>query len=67
MVKLPVNETGLVLGKRVDDCDFIYITPSHQYPTTVTMPLEQRLRLLKKASESDTIIIEDDYENEVKR
>jgi len=65
LVSLPVSESGLVISDRLDNCDFIYITPSHQYPTTVTMPLEQRLQLLKKASESNFILIEDDYENEV--
>jgi GntR family transcriptional regulator/MocR family aminotransferase len=55
----------MVISERFDGCDFIYTTPSHQYPITVTMPLEQRLRLLKKASDSDIVFIEDDYEREV--
>jgi GntR family transcriptional regulator/MocR family aminotransferase len=62
---LPVDESGLIISNQLNDCDFIYMTPSHQYPTTVTMPLDRRLELLKKASESDIILIEDDYESEV--
>lgn len=65
LVHLPVDEHGVVLSSAMDECDFIYLTPSHQYPTTVTIPLTQRLSLLKKASESDIILIEDDYESEV--
>ena len=65
LVSLPVGESGLFIGAHLDNCDFIYITPSHQYPTTVTMSLDQRLHLLNKASESDFILIEDDYESEV--
>lgn len=65
LVRLPVNEFGLVMNSRLDDCDFIYTTPSHQYPTTVTMPLDHRLSLLKMASQSDFVLIEDDYESEV--
>jgi GntR family transcriptional regulator/MocR family aminotransferase len=65
LIRLPVNESGLMINDRLDDCDFIYITPSHQYPTTVTMSLEQRLKLLRKVSASDIVLIEDDYENEV--
>ena len=42
----------------------MFATPSHQYPTTVTMPLERRMALLKKAREKDFLIIEDDYEFE---
>ncbi|MCZ6830204.1 MAG: PLP-dependent aminotransferase family protein, partial [Gammaproteobacteria bacterium] len=52
------------IDSRIDDCDCIYVTPSHQSPTTVTMPLENRYRLLRKAVQSDIILIEDDYENE---
>lgn len=65
LIGLPVDESGLVISDRLDACDFIYITPSHQYPTTVTMPLNRRLDLLKKASQSDIVLIEDDYESEI--
>ena len=65
LIRFGVDANGLMLNQHLEKCDFIYITPSHQYPTTVTMPLEHRLRLLKKASESDFILIEDDYESEV--
>ncbi len=65
LVGLPVDESGLVISDRLNSCDFIYITPSHQYPTTTTMPLDRRLRLLKQAVESDFILIEDDYESEI--
>jgi GntR family transcriptional regulator / MocR family aminotransferase len=64
-VKLvPLDEKGLVVGPQLDDADVVFTTPSHQFPTTVTMPLERRMALLKKASEKDFIIIEDDYEFE---
>ena len=44
--------------------DLVFMTPSHQFPTTVTMPLERRLELLKLAAKRDFVIIEDDYEFE---
>lgn len=62
---VPVGREGLVVDEHLDDLDFIYFTPSHQYPTTVTMPLETRLNLLKRAAEEDFILIEDDYESEM--
>lgn len=65
LIGLPVDDAGLKISDQLDHCDFIYITPSHQYPTTVTMPLNRRLHLLKKASQSDIVLIEDDYESEV--
>jgi GntR family transcriptional regulator / MocR family aminotransferase len=61
---VPVDEHGLTISPALDSADLVFATPSHQYPTTVTMPLERRLALLKKAREKDFIIIEDDYEFE---
>ncbi len=61
---VPVDEYGLTLSPLLDTVDIVFATPSHQYPTTVTMPLERRLALLKKAREKDFLIIEDDYEFE---
>ena len=60
----PVDQAGLMVGEALDKADIVYATPSHQFPTTVTMPLERRMALLKKASEKNFIIIEDDYEFE---
>ncbi len=61
---VPVDEHGLTLAPELDSADVMFATPSHQYPTTVTMPLERRMALLKKAREKDLLIIEDDYEFE---
>jgi GntR family transcriptional regulator/MocR family aminotransferase len=65
VLPLRVDENGLVPGKRVNSCEFVYLTPSHQSPTTVTMPIERRKRLLKDARAHDFLIIEDDYESEI--
>ncbi|WP_118182461.1 PLP-dependent aminotransferase family protein [Paraburkholderia phosphatilytica] len=45
-------------------CDYVYVTPSHQCPTTVTLPLERRHALLELAQRHDFVIVEDDYESE---
>lgn len=42
----------------------VYVTPHHQYPTTVTMGAARRLRLLDVARRFGLVIIEDDYDNE---
>ena len=39
-----------------------YVTPSHQFPTGATMPLERRLKLLEWAQTSGAYVIEDDYD-----
>jgi GntR family transcriptional regulator/MocR family aminotransferase len=62
---LPLDEHGLRVGEALSGCHFIYATPSHQSPTTVTMPVERRGELLRQAAVDDFLIIEDDYETEV--
>ncbi|MBO1015828.1 PLP-dependent aminotransferase family protein [Achromobacter sp. SD115] len=42
----------------------VYVTPSHQYPTGVTLSLERRLELINWAVEHGKWIIEDDYDSE---
>ncbi len=61
---LAIDQQGLVPGDNLRECDYVYVTPSHQAPTTVTMPYERRLDLLSQAENDDFIIIEDDYEGE---
>jgi len=43
---LAIDEEGLIIDSQLDGLDYIYATPSHQYPTTVTMPLMRRRALL---------------------
>ena len=64
VVPIPLDEQGMLVDSRLDGCDCVYVTPSHQFPTTVTMSLERRKQLLAKAAEQDFLIIEDDYEAE---
>jgi GntR family transcriptional regulator/MocR family aminotransferase len=42
----------------------IYITPHHQFPTTVVLPQQRRLQLLALADQFGFAIIEDDYDHE---
>lgn len=61
---VPVDDHGLTLSADVSNAQIIFTTPSHQFPTTATMPIERRMALLKLAAARDFIIIEDDYEFE---
>ena len=65
VVALEVDSSGMVPGDAVNQCDFVYVTPSHQSPTTVTLPLERRKQLLEDAEKHDFLIVEDDYESEI--
>jgi GntR family transcriptional regulator/MocR family aminotransferase len=64
LVGIDVDQHGVVVDERTNACDYLYVTPSHQFPTTVTMPLDRRTRLLEHAAAHDLVIIEDDYESE---
>jgi GntR family transcriptional regulator/MocR family aminotransferase len=64
-VPLAVDEHGLVPDSRLAGCDYVHVTPSHQFPTTVTMSMERRQALLERAQADDFVMIEDDYESEL--
>lgn len=42
----------------------VYTTPHHQYPTTVSMSMDRRLKFLELSQTFDFYIIEDDYDHE---
>lgn len=42
----------------------LYLTPLHQYPTTVTLPITRRQAIYRLASLHNIAIIEDDYDHE---
>jgi len=59
-----VDDSGIVVDERLQDVSTVYVTPSHQIPTAVAMPLERRQELIQAASSNDFLIVEDDYECE---
>jgi len=62
---LPLDQGGLIVDEQLNDCECVYVTPSHQLPTTVTMSAERRTALLRAAEEKDFVLLEDDYEAEL--
>jgi len=67
LVPVPVDEQGLVveIGRKLcPEARLASTTPSHQFPTGVTMSLSRRLELLDWAREADAWILEDDYDSE---
>ncbi|MFG0381983.1 PLP-dependent aminotransferase family protein [Pseudomonas sp. zbq_18] len=50
--------------ERAGRCRLLYVTPSHQYPTGVTLSLARRLELLDWAEREEAWIVEDDYDGE---
>lgn len=67
IVPVPVDEEGLnpsLCSTNTPTPRLIYVTPSHQYPSGVTMPVPRRLELLEQAARQGAWVIEDDYDSE---
>jgi GntR family transcriptional regulator / MocR family aminotransferase len=47
----------------LNNCRLVYVTPSHQYPSGVTLSLARRLELLAWAERTQGWIVEDDYDS----
>lgn len=62
---LPVDVDGLTPSRALGQCAYIYVTPSHQCPTTVTMSLRRRQEILDLAKKRNVVLFEDDHESEL--
>jgi GntR family transcriptional regulator/MocR family aminotransferase len=67
VISAPVDEEGIQIAD-LDDSNgplrLAYLTPAHQFPTGVLMPLQRRLELLAWADREDVLLFEDDYDSE---
>lgn len=61
---VPVDADGARLPDDLHGIDLVYVTPSHQSPTNVTMSMPRRLRLVANAADAGSVIVEDDYDSE---
>lgn len=61
---VPVDADGARLPDDLHGIDLVYVTPSHQSPTNVTMSMPRRLRLVAGAADAGSVIVEDDYDSE---
>lgn len=67
LLPIPVDRLGLQvekLTKETTPIRLVYVTPSHQFPTGAVLSLPRRLELLKWAQQTETLILEDDYDSE---
>ena len=67
LLRVPVDANGLDparLPAASARPRLAYVTPCHQFPTGVIMPLERRLALLQWASRVGAWVVEDDYVSE---
>jgi GntR family transcriptional regulator / MocR family aminotransferase len=70
LLPISVDNEGMVIGElkayleNGESIKAIYITPHHQFPTTVTLSLSRRLELVILSNKYGFTIIEDDYDHE---
>jgi GntR family transcriptional regulator/MocR family aminotransferase len=48
------------------ECEVVVVTPAHQFPTGGVLAPERRTELLEWAEEFDGLIVEDDYDSELR-
>lgn len=70
LLPIAVDEEGIIIEEVIaclkanKQIKAMYITPHHQYPTTVTLSLQRRQALIRLSNEYGFTIVEDDYDNE---
>jgi len=64
LVPVDVDAHGIDPQRLPARASLLYVTPSHQYPTGATLPLERRDRLRAWAARNDAWIVEDDYDSD---
>lgn len=65
-IAIPIDKQGVDIDSlRKSNSEVIHITPSHQFPTGIIMPINRRMQILNWANEdNERYIIEDDYDSE---
>ena len=60
-----VDREGMKVDQIPAGVGAVFVTPSHQAPTGVTMSMARRRALLERAEADDFVVIEDDYDYEM--
>jgi len=58
------NDYGFEIHTRDKNADIIYVSPSHMTSWGNVMPTKRRLELVSYSQKNNSLVIEDDYENE---
>lgn len=58
------SDYGFDVHIRDKDADVIYVSPSHMTRWGDVMPIKRRLELIEYSRKNNSLVIEDDYENE---
>ncbi len=66
VVGVPVDEGGLVVDALPPGCAAVYCTPAHQFPLGARLTASRRVALVERARAEGTLVIEDDYDGELR-
>ena len=67
ITSVPVGKEGISISRLPANIrSAVYVSPSNQFPTGYVMPIGKRYELLDWAMRNDSIIIEDDYDSELR-
>ncbi len=67
VLHIPVSQEGISIEQLPSNISSaVYVSPSNQFPTGAVMPIGRRHQLLKWAKDNNSIIIEDDYDSELR-
>lgn len=66
VLPVPVDEEGLDVAALPDRLDAVYCTPAHQYPLGARLSARRRLALIERARAGGFLVIEDDYDGEMR-
>jgi len=67
VIGVPVDRDGIRVDiLRESDADAVVLTPSHQWPTGSVLSAENRAAVLRWAAERGAVVIEDDYDAELR-
>jgi len=67
LVPVAVEKDGVSIDSIQDlSIDLLYLTPSHQFPTGAVLSIAKRQKLLQWAFTTNTYLIEDDYDSELR-
>ena len=61
-----MDDDGLVVDAVPAGCAAVYTTPAHQFPTAVRLSAARRVALVGRARAEDFLVIEDDYDGELR-
>ncbi|MFC4182111.1 MocR-like pyridoxine biosynthesis transcription factor PdxR [Saccharococcus thermophilus] len=65
ILPIELEEDGLNIDQlQATNAKVVYVTPSHQLPLGMVLPIGKRQKLLKWVQQSNGFIIEDDYDSE---